>query len=197
MATRQSKAAQADESRRSNFDVAVICTGNQFRSPLVAALLRSLGGSLPVRVASLGTADLGPARALPEAIEIGSRLGVDLTQHRARCMAKFNLSGADLVIGFEAMHVASAVIDAGARPEVTFTLPEIVDLLERTPHVEEPDPAERARRAVAEAHAARRGRGLPPVEFEIPDPLGGTPQQFEAMATQLRGLTARLLKLLF
>jgi len=51
------------------FRIDFVCTGNRFRSPLAAELLRRAIGGLPVEVASVGTLDLGPLSALPEAME--------------------------------------------------------------------------------------------------------------------------------
>jgi protein-tyrosine-phosphatase len=123
-----------------------------------------------VEVASLGTLDLGPVPALPEAVAIAGELGLDLTSHRASRIG--DLSGYDLVVGFERKHLMAAVVDAGAAVKQTFTLPELVALLDGVPSVPKQDPADQARARVRAAHAARptdfRNASLP----EIRDPLG-------------------------
>ena len=112
------------------FDVVFICTGNRFRSAIGEGLMRRLTEGLPVRTTSAGTLDLGPVGALPEALELGPSLDLDLNEHRARCVSNVDLSDADLVLGFEYHHLAAAVTEGGARRERAFTLPELVTLLE-------------------------------------------------------------------
>src|SRR5205823_13150372 len=85
--------------------VAFVCTGNRFRSPLAAALLARETGSLPLRIDSLGTLDLGGRSALPEAIAIAEGYGLDLSGHQARALTSVDLKPFDLVLGFERMHV--------------------------------------------------------------------------------------------
>ena len=179
------------------FDVVVVCTGNQFRSPIVEGLLRSSAHRLPIRVSSVGTANLGPARALPQAIELASEFGVDLSTHRARALRNIDLSDADLVLGFEGSHVAEAVVEAKAAVARTFTLVELVELL---PQIELPDEAnlvDRARQVVARAHAARPNSGMPGADLQIRDPLGRSPRVYRETAARLRDLSRRLLEGLF
>jgi protein-tyrosine phosphatase len=179
------------------FDVVVVCTGNQFRSPIVEGLLRSSAHRLPIRVSSVGTANLGPARALPQAIELASEFGVDLSAHRARALRNIDLSDADLVLGFEGSHVAEAVVEAKAAVARTFTLVELVELL---PQIELPDEAnlvDRARQVVARAHEARPNSGMPAADLQIRDPLGRSPRVYRETAARLRDLSRRLLEGLF
>src|SRR5439155_4834134 len=117
--------AQVENFERT-FDVVFVCTGNRFRSPLAEALLRAATGGQPVRVRSVGTLRLDAEPALPEAVESAQQLGLDISQHRSCCIEDVDLSSADLVVGFEANHVASAVVDAGADRKRTFLLPELV-----------------------------------------------------------------------
>jgi protein-tyrosine-phosphatase len=142
-----------------------------------------------VEVASLGTLDLGPEPALPEAVVIGEELGLDLSSHRASKIDE--LGGYDVVLGFERKHVMASVVDAGAAIERTFTLPELIALLAAAGPLP-PD----ARERVAKAHAARppdfRNVPLP----EIRDPLGlSAPEQREIareVARQVRDLAEAL-----
>ena len=153
--------------------VAFVCTGNRFRSPLAAALLESEAEGLPVEVASLGILDLGDKPALPEAVAIAEELGLDLSAHRARSVGDLELGEYDLVLGFERKHVVASVVDAKAKVERTFTLPELLALLHGISGPALPrEPAERARVRIRQAHAARphgfRNAALP----ELRDPLG-------------------------
>ena len=112
------------------FDIVFICTGNRFRSVIGEGLMKRLTEGLPVQTTSAGTLDLGPVAALPEALELAPSLDLDLTEHRARCVRNVDLSEADLVLGFEYQHLAAAVTEGAARRERTFTVPELVLLLE-------------------------------------------------------------------
>jgi protein-tyrosine-phosphatase len=177
--------------------VAFVCTGNRFRSPLAAALLAAEAPEVPLQVASLGTLELGPVHALPEALEIGRTMGVDLSQHRAQGIAETNLGRFELVLGFERAHVAAAVVDGGAGLERTFTLPELVDLLEVVPDpTSGGPPVERARVRIRDAHAARppvRNRSVP----ELADPLGRSPRAQREIAQEVRTLVSTLTQRLF
>jgi protein-tyrosine-phosphatase len=170
--------------------VVFVCTGNRFRSPLAEALFRRATDGLGVETSSLGLLELGAVPALREAIAEGARLGVDLTPHVARSLVGRELSPVDLVVGFERMHVVTAVVEAGARRDQTFTLPELVGLLES---IELPDGErlERAREAVARAARARPDpelRSLP----ELGDPLGRGAAVYRETADRLLDLTGRL-----
>jgi low molecular weight protein-tyrosine phosphatase len=176
--------------------VAFVCTGNRFRSPLAAGLLAAEAQGIPLHVASLGTLELGPVPALPEALEIARAMGVDLSSHRARSVAQTDLEAFELVLGFERAHVAAAVVDAGAHLETTFTLPELVDLLEAVPDPPPGPRVERARLRIREAHAARpaeRNRRVP----ELADPLGRSLRTQREIADQLRALVSTLTQRLF
>ena len=149
-------------------------------------------------VVSLGTLELGPVPALPEAVKLAESYGLDLSGHRAQNVARGHLEACDLVLGFERMHVAAAVVDGGARLERTFTLPELLKLLDAIP--EPPRQAEamtRARTRIELAHTARphdhRTNAVP----EIADPLGKTPAAQRRIAEELRALVTDLSRRLF
>src|SRR4051812_47299631 len=132
------------------FRIAVICTGNRFRSPLTAALLKRRLEGIPSSVGSAGTLGLDRP-ALREAVELARERGLDLSAHRTRFLPPRSLGRADIVLGFEPAHLEAAQEAGGAPPDRTFTLPELVGLLEGI----DVDPAlpklERARAAVATA----------------------------------------------
>ena len=142
-----------------------------------------------MEVASFGTLDLGPVPALPEAVALAGELGLDLSGHRARHLA--DLRGQDLVVGFERGHMAAAVVDAGAAVERTFTLSELVELLDRLSA-----PPRDARGRIEAAHAARppdfRNRPL-----EIRDPLGLPPPAQRAIARAVQEEVSELAAALF
>jgi protein-tyrosine-phosphatase len=174
------------------FELVILCTGNRFRSPLAEGQIRSLSADKPIRVRSLGLVDLGPVPPLPEALAEASRFELDISAHRARPLHGEDLSGADLVLGFERIHVATAVVEANAPRERTFTLPELVELLDGLETLGGGDPVGRAKRIVALAGEARRSLEANPVLPEIPDPWGGQPELYRRTGERVIELSRAL-----
>lgn len=177
--------------------VVFVCTGNRFRSPLAEALLRRAVDPEGVRVASFGTLELGDMAPLEGAVLEARRRQLDLSEHRARGLREGALRSADLVLGFQRMHVEAAVESAGARPEATFLLGELVDLLERVDRPAHRDPIDSAREALASAHAARDALATSPAALEVPDPLGQPPAAQSLAAAWIEELVDRLAAGLF
>ena len=183
--------------RQRSFEIALICTGNRFRSPLAEGFLRNYGRDLPLTLQSFGTMDIGPLPPLPEALEAARTYGLDLDRHRACSLGSTRLTEADLIVGFERIHVARAVIDAGATRQRTFTLPEIASLLALLPTAHGAPEADRARERVARAHALRAA-GHELAEFaELADPLGGPPRGYSELGARLADLCQSVLRGLF
>lgn len=178
------------------FKIVVICSGNRFRSPLVAAYLREATKDLPVRVSSAGTLDLGGLPVLEGAASAARELGLDVADHESRFVGNVPLGDADLVVGFERMHVTTAVVDGDAKRERTFTLPEVVSLLEQYEPPQASDPLERARLAVEQADRAR-GRDSALLLPEIADPIGTSAKAQRRTALELTDLAGRLVTELF
>jgi len=178
------------------FRIVVICSGNMFRSPLVEGFIRQQTAGLPVEVSSRGALDLTAGPPHPGAVEGAARLGVDISGHRSRPLARTYLSGVDLVLGFERAHVSRAVVECGAPREKTFTLLELVDLLEAAPAPDAPSSVERARSAVEQANQYRRpreGRPLP----ELADPLGESARGQRQAVRRLHDASATIVRHLF
>jgi protein-tyrosine phosphatase len=171
--------------------VTFVCTGNRFRSPLAELLLRNALDPDVVSTESMGTLDLGPVPPLPEAIAAARRFGLDLSSHRARSLRGSDLSGRDLVIGFERMHVITAVVDAKAPRDRTFTFPELVGLLAYGPSVSS------VQARIGEA-AARRPDD-PDLESipQLADPLGRSHGDQKWIADEIDRLVRLLASLLF
>jgi len=166
-----------------SLNVVFVCTGNQFRSPLAAAIFeREAQGS--VRVSSCGIAAFDGGPAFAEAVKLMDELSVDLSHHRSRRLP--SLADADLVIGFERRHVEHAVVDAGAPRGRTLTLPQAVELLEASPRNGPP------RERIA---ALRPGSVLAAEEIE--DPIGLATRRQREIVTEIEALTKRLAAALF
>jgi protein-tyrosine-phosphatase len=169
------------------FKVVFICTGNRARSAIAEAYLRRATDGLPVVVESAGTLDLEPGPALPEAIEAARGYGLDLSKHRSRCLIGLDFSDADLVLGFEQQHIATAVVDGGANGTKAFLMAELIRLLKEAQIPHSDDVEERARQAVKAASDARlRASRFVPGE-ELADPIGKGEKAFEETA---RAVTA-------
>ena len=178
-------------------DVTFICTGNRCRSPLAEAALARFVDSLPLRVSSGGTLNLGAEPSTDEMIAAARDLGLDLIDHRSRHLSQIDLRSADLILGFELNHVAAAVVDGGAPSEKVFYLREIVRLLEGIPFEEQDDPEagakDRIRRAAERRsfdRSHRAGEG-------IPDPFGRSERVYAATAGTILDLSRRLVAGLF
>jgi low molecular weight protein-tyrosine phosphatase len=185
------------------FRLVFVCTGNRFRSPLAAALFSEATDGMPIEISSVGTLELAASRALPEAQEAALRFGVNLTEHRSRSLAEAPLHDADLVIGFERMHVATAVVDGRAQRDRTFTLPELAGLLARTESSrssasESSTPVARARAKIRRAAAVRPPNDPKLLSIpELADPLGRAADEQREIAEQLRELTLQVHRSLF
>jgi protein-tyrosine phosphatase len=178
--------------------VLLVCTGNICRTPMAEGLLRSaleerMGGGAP-RVSSAGTIARDGAPAVPEAVDAAAELGVDISSHSAHRLRAEDIQDAALIVGMAAEHaeaVQALVPDAEAR---TFTLKEVVRLVEAVGS-RPADPAHsdgRLRDAVADAHRRRANVARTPGEDDIMDPLGLSLHAYRTVASELEDLCQRL-----
>jgi protein-tyrosine phosphatase len=181
---------------RGEFEIVVICSGNRFRSPISEAVLRDATSGLPVHVSSAGTLDLRSGPAFVEAVEIARSYGLDLSAHCSRRLRDADIAGADLVLGFEPIHVAAAVAEAGARRERAFLLTELAEYAATLAPPRAVDPRERARLGIEAAHEARLAAGSPHAP-EVSDPVGGSPAEFLRTGERVRALTLSVTEFLF
>jgi len=97
---RRRKALAALTARRPPSHVLVVCTGNIFRSPFAAAVLRRDGGSRRWEIVSGGLT--GPGRPSPAtALAAAKSLGVDLSAHRSDLVTGPMAQWADLIVVME------------------------------------------------------------------------------------------------
>jgi protein-tyrosine-phosphatase len=134
---------------------------------------------------------------LREALVAAERLRLDISGHRARPLQGERLAESDLVLGFERIHVATAVVDAEAKRDRAFTLPELVDLLSEAEIPEADDPVERARLAVRAAHEQRQARLPEDLLPEVADPWSQPNAVYTETAKRVAELCRRLVPRLF
>lgn len=179
------------------FSLVFVCTGNRFRSPLAAALVARLVEGEPITTESFGTLDVEGLPALPEAVELGRAMGIDLSPHRARPVLRANLRNVDLLLGFEDAHVRESVVDAGAPRERAFTLRHFMRLLHEVSPSDDAAPAvERARELVARADAVRATQRSTLAD-NMRDPLGAPAKVQHEIAAEIRDSCLELAARLF
>jgi protein-tyrosine-phosphatase len=167
------------------FRLVFVCTANQGRSPVAEAVVRQLVPA-GVDVSSCGVHAAPGLPPLPYVLEAAEARGIEIASHRSRPLD--SVADADLVLGFERIHVATAVVDGGARRERVFTLPELVGLLGRTGRV---SPAARV-----EAAAQLRARERADAQT-VADPAGKSRAAVERIVAEIDLLTRRLARELF
>jgi protein-tyrosine phosphatase len=169
----------------------VVCTGNICRSPLAEAFLRrelsaKMGPRAPhVRSAGTIARDGFPARE--ETVEVGAEHGVDLSEFRTSALTPELIRGADLVVGMAGEHTREVTRLVPEAAALTFTLKELVRLLEAIPAAGD------QRTRVAAAHASR-GEGFcgNPNDEDVADPLGLSIDAYRAVAWELESWSRRL-----
>jgi len=179
------------------FSIVFVCTGNRFRSPLAEAFVRRLALGLPVTTESFGTLELEDAPALPEAVEIGLRCGVDLSNHRTRHVGQSSLDRIDLVLGFEEAHVRRAVVDAKAPRTRAFTLRGIARLLPAAEVSPQKDVIVRARGVLDQLEEVRATESDSRRSDEMRDPFGRSWNVYRETAAEIRELSIQLVETLF
>jgi protein-tyrosine phosphatase len=105
--------------------VLVVCTANQCRSPLAAALLRRALDGSGVAVLDAGTGESGYP-VTDETLTTASRLGIDLSDHLSTSIDPALVDGAGLVLTMERAHVRTIVVEHPEAWFKTFTLKELV-----------------------------------------------------------------------
>jgi protein-tyrosine phosphatase len=176
--------------------ILIVCTGNICRSPIAEGLLRAqllsrFGDGAP-RVSSAGTSGWEGSPATPEGVDAAAELGIDIAAHRARKVRGDLLREADLIVCMAAEHRDRLTAQL---PEVagrTFTLKELVRLLEpQPPAAADASPWTMAPR-IARAHAMRQMHTPTHLDEDIADPLGQPMEAYRAIAWELEEWSSRL-----
>jgi protein-tyrosine phosphatase len=138
---------------------------------------------------------------MPETVRAAGERGLDISTHRVRRLAIDDIVEADLVIAMASEHrdaVCDAVPEAASK---TYTLKELVRLLERMPGDAAPERVsvdERLRARVAQAARGRGdGRRAEDADQDVIDPLGMPYESYRAVAWELDEWMRRLASALF
>lgn len=167
--------------------VLAVCTGNVCRSPLVEGLLQAgfdeiVPGAFAVR--SAGTHALDGSPPTPEIIDLGEKLGVDISGIRARTLVPDEVRDADLVLALDRGHRAAIVEEVPQALRKTFTLRELARLLPQVPIELAGWPQQRWQSAVVWAARRRRAAGAPEAD-DVIDPYRQPESVLWEMAGQL------------
>jgi protein-tyrosine-phosphatase len=185
--------------------ILIVCTGNICRSPMAEGILRQLlaeRGAGHIRVESAGVAGWQDSPPTEEAIMAMLERGIDITSHMARRLGRLMIDSADLIVAMTTDHRdAVARVSQGAAAR-TFTLKELVSLLEQSDLDATADgsttPEVRLRRAVEAAHRVRSEGHRPRLSDEdVSDPLGLGLEAYRAAAWEVGEFSVRLANAVF
>jgi protein-tyrosine-phosphatase len=174
-----------------------VCTANQARSPLAAALLRrelaSISGRhLRVDVDSAGIQAQPGARVLAPVLDVADGYGLDLTSHRAKTFDHSMLGSHQLVL---TMTEGQRSVLARLQPQQltrTFTLKEWVRINEALSFE-----CDSLSQLVLATHRARAAVAAADEPEDIMDPAGLASHQHAVIAAEIATFTRYLAETLF
>ncbi len=180
----------------------MVCTGNICRSPMASGFLTGLlrdQGVNGVMVESCGVSAWEGSPATPEAVEAMRELGLDISGHVARRMNRRIIESADLIVGMASEHREAVRRIARAAARRTFTLKELVHLLDSAgPPLGKASSEDRLRSAAVRADAVRDA--YPDLHLEdedVADPLGLGLESFHAVAWEIGALCQGVVDMVF
>jgi len=182
--------------------ILLVCTGNICRSPMASGFLTGLlrdQGVGGVMVESCGVSAWEGSPATPEAVEAMRERGLDISGHVARRMNRRIIESADLIVGMASEHREAVRRIARPAARRTFTLKELVHLLDSAgPALGEASSEDRLRSAAVRADAVRDA--YPDLHLEdedVADPLGLGLESFRAVAWEIGALCQGVVDMVF
>ena len=171
----------------------MVCTSNQCRSPMAAALLANELSASGVKavIRSVGVHARVGASATAEAVAVMRERGLDISEHRSRLLDARHVRAADLVLGMAREHIRDAVVLDATALNRSFTLKELVHRAEGHPRRDAPLSAYMAaltsQRDVDELLGSSEAH-------DIADPIGQPVTEYRVTAQELEDLTHRLVR---
>jgi protein-tyrosine phosphatase len=182
--------------------ILLVCTGNLCRSPLAESFLRRavvcrFGDEAPI-ISSAGTMAMADEAATREGITVAAEHGLDLSGHAARLLEPPHLRDADLILGMATDHLEPILdADPSARAR-TFTLKELVKILEGLPAPPAgAGPSSLVDRIAAADDRRRQEGSVRDPGQDVADPMGRSVDTYRAVARELALLCDRSVDGLF
>ncbi len=178
--------------------VLVVCSANQCRSPMGAALLRrQLHHHDPeIVVASAGVLARDGSPATAGTVKAARDFDIDLHGHRSQAATRDVIAASDLVLGMERMHIREVVVLDPRAFARSFTLKEIV----RRGEEHGPRRAGQTQAQwLAAVHQGRRPASLlgSSPDDDVADPTSDLSVDHDTMADEVDDLVLRLVDLLW
>jgi protein-tyrosine-phosphatase len=185
--------------------ILIVCTGNICRSPMAEGILRQLlseRGAADIRVGSAGVAGWQDSPPTGEAIMAMMERGIDISGHLARRLGRQMIESSELIVAMTADHRDAVARVAPGAAERTFTLKELVRLLDRSDLDVKNDGSspseERLRRAIETAQRVRAEEERPELlDEDVADPLGLGLEAYRAAAWEVGEFSVRLANAVF
>jgi protein-tyrosine phosphatase len=177
--------SEAEPHAAAAVNVLVVCTANQCRSPMAAALLdRELArAGVPARVLSAGTNAVADIPPTDDAFAVMKDEGLDISAHRSRPVATDEVERADVVVTMTRAHLRDLATRSPAAFPRLFTLKELARRAQEQPR----DAGEELRGWIARLSAERRTTDLlgdDPVD-DVEDPIGCALDVYASVAAEL------------
>jgi protein-tyrosine phosphatase len=188
--------AGSDRDEQARSGVLFVCTGNQCRSPMAAALLGARLSERGSRLRASSAGFLGGRVPPPEhAVRSLRAVGLDISSHRSRAVGPHLLDSADLIVAMTRQHLFDlATADPPAWPRC-FTFAEVLsrgtDVGPRLPHETLDSWVERLGSGRTRSSLIRLS-----LADDVPDPIGQERLEFDRVRDLLEQMTSGLASLI-